>query len=185
MITATKLFTIGHSNRTLAEFFALLHNHGIGQLIDVRSTPQSQRYPAYNRNSLNLACEAEKIAYGWLGHELGGRRNEKPDSRHSALTHSSFRGYADHMDNRLFVEGISKLTTLARSQPVAIMCAERNPCQCHRSMIADYLSLHSWQITHLLSLQQHEPHILNPLARNINNSPVYDLLNEEQLNFPF
>ncbi len=185
MTTATKLFTIGHSNRTLAEFFAILHNHGVGQLIDVRSMPQSQRYPAYNRNSLSLACEEEKIAYGWLGHELGGRRSEKPGSRHCALTHSSFRGYADHMSNRLFVEGINRLTALARSQSVAVMCAERNPCQCHRSMIADYLSLHNWQITHLLALQQSEPHTLNPLARNVNSSPVYDLLNEEQLNLRF
>ena len=180
-----QLFTIGHSNRTLAEFFAMLHNHNVGQLIDVRSLPQSQRYPAYNRNSLNIACEEEGIAYGWLGHELGGRRSEKPDSRHCALTRSSFRGYADHMDNRLFVEGINKLTTLARNQSVAIMCAEGNPCQCHRSMIADYLSLHHWQVTHLLTPQQSEPHTLNPLARNINNSPVYDLLNEEQLKLRF
>ena len=184
-MTTAKLFTIGHSNRTLAEFFAILHNHGIRQLIDVRSLPQSRRYPAYNRNTLSLACEEDKIAYGWLGREPGGMRSEKPGSRHSALTHSSFRGYADHMGNRLFIDGIGQLTAMARTQPVAIMCAEREPCQCHRSMIADYLTLRGWQITHLVAPRQSHPHVLNPLARNENNTLVYDLLDQEQLNLGF
>ena len=184
-MTATKLFTIGHSNRTLAEFFTILHGQGIRQLIDVRSLPQSRRYPAYNRNTLSLACEADKIAYGWLGRELGGMRNEKPGSRHCALTSSSIRGYADHRGSRLFTDGINQLTALACSQPVAIMCAEREPSQCHRSMIADYLTLRDWQISHLLTPQQSCPHTINPLARSENNIPIYDRLDQEQLNLGF
>jgi uncharacterized protein (DUF488 family) len=183
-VNATTLFTIGHSNRTLNEFFSILHEQGIRQLIDVRSLPQSRRYPSYNRNTLSLACEDEQIAYAWLGHELGGLRSEKSDSRHCALT-SGFRGYADHMSSRPFLNGIEKLTALARAQPVAIMCAEREPSQCHRSMIADYLSLRGWRIIHLLAPQQQINHTINPLARSENNLPVYDLLNQEQLDLGF
>lgn len=178
------LFTIGHSNRTLDEFFAILHAEGVRQLIDVRSLPQSRRYPSYNRNTLSLSCEDEGIAYVWFGRELGGLRSEKADSRHCALT-SGFRGYADHMASRLFLEGIDRLTAVARTQPVAIMCAEREPSQCHRSMIADYLSLRGWQITHLLAPQQSIRHTLNRLARSEENTPIYDLLDQEQLNLGF
>lgn len=184
MNTAT-LFTLGHSNRTLDEFFTILHGAGIRQLIDVRSLPQSRRYPSYNRNTLSLACEDEQIAYAWFGRELGGLRNEKSDSRHCALTSSSFRGYADHMGSRLFLEGIDRITTLARVQPVAIMCAEREPSQCHRSMIADYLSLQGWQVTHLLAPQQSSAHTFNPLARSEDKMPIYDLLDQEQLDLGF
>lgn len=183
-MSSTTLFTIGHSNRTLDEFFTLLHESDIRQLIDVRSLPQSRRYPSFNRNTLSLACEDEQIAYAWLGHELGGLRSEKPYSRHCALT-SSFRGYADHMGSKSFLEGIDKLTALARAQPVAIMCAEREPSQCHRSMIADYLSLRGWQVIHLLAPQQRSIHTLNPLARSENSIPIYDLLGQEQLNLGF
>ncbi len=184
MSTAT-LFTIGHSNRTLDEFFTTLHAQGIRQLIDVRRLPQSRRYPSYNRNTLSLACDDEKIAYVWFGLELGGLRNEKSDSPHCALTSSSFRGYADHMQSKLFLNGIDKLAALTRAQPVAIMCAEREPSQCHRSMIADYLSLRDWQITHLLAPRQSSNHTLNPLARNENNTPIYDRLGQEQLDLGF
>lgn len=179
------LFTIGHSNRSLDEFFTILHERAIRQLIDVRSLPQSRRYPSYNRNTLSLACEDEGIAYAWFGRELGGMRHEKPDSRHCALTSNSFRGYADHMESRLFLEGIKKLGALASRQPVAIMCAERDPSQCHRGMIADYLTLHGWQVVHLLAPQQSIGHTLNPLARSDGQTPIYDLLDQEQLNLGF
>jgi uncharacterized protein (DUF488 family) len=184
-VSTATLFTIGHSNRTLDEFFTLLHDQAIRQLIDVRSLPQSRRYPSYNRSTLSLACEDEQIAYAWFGRELGGLRSEKSGSRHCALTSNSFRGYADHMGSRLFLEGIDRLTALARAQPVAIMCAEREPSQCHRSMIADYLSLRGWPIIHLLAPQQSSNHSLNPLARSEDNTPIYDLLDQEQLDLGF
>ena len=180
-MSARTLFTIGHSNRTLNEFFAILQESGIQQLIDVRSHPQSRRYPSFNRNTLSMALEEEDIAYAWLGHELGGIRREKTNSPHSALAASSFKGYADHMTSKAFQAGIEKLTALAQKQPVAIMCAERDPTQCHRSLIADYLTLQGWHIIHLLEPHQACGHCLNPLARAENLQPIYDRLEQEQL----
>lgn len=180
-----RLFTIGHSNRSLDEFICILHEFGIRQLIDVRMLPQSRRYPAYNRTALSLACEDAGIAYAWFGRELGGMRSEKVDSRHYALASGGFRGYADHMESQLFRDGIEKLMALASQQAVAIMCAEKDPSQCHRSMIADYLVLHGWQVTHLLAPQQSINHVLNPLVRREGQTPVYDLLEQEQLNLGF
>ncbi len=179
------LYTVGHSNRSLDELIALLCRHKISQLVDVRSYPQSRRYPCFNRNTLSLALEDEGIAYVWLGKELGGMRHTSGDSPHSALTNSSFRGYADHMAGHQFKDGVDTLTRLCQSQNVAIMCAERSPCQCHRGMIADYLSVQGWNIQHIINNDQCEPHTLNPLARTSDDTLIYDKLDQEQLNLKF
>lgn len=178
---AGTLFTIGHSNRSLDEFLDVLHSHAIQQLIDVRSHPGSRRFPVFNRNSLSGTVEEEGIAYAWFGYELGGMRRDKPDSPHTALATNGFRGYADYMASPVFQEAICRLTSLASSKAVAIMCAERDPYQCHRSMIADYLVLNNWRVIHLLDGINDQEHKLNPLARSQNQLPIYDRLDQEQL----
>lgn len=89
------------------------------------------------------------------------------------------------MTNPTFLEGIQRLTSLARNTNVAIMCAERDPSQCHRNMIADYLLLNHWRIIHLIDINQTQEHQLNPLARNQHQRPVYDQLDQEQLDLSF
>ncbi len=175
------LLTIGHSNRTLDELLTILAYHKVTQLLDVRSHPQSRRYPSFNRNTLSLALEEERIAYAWLGKELGGMRRPHGDSRHTALTSSNFQGYADHMEGQLFQKGINTLSGLCKKQRVAIMCAERVPNQCHRNLIADYLTIHGWNVIHLLDKHTTEAHDLNPLARVENGTLIYDKLNQHQL----
>ncbi len=182
---AGTLFTIGHSNRSLDNFLDVLHSYNIEQLIDVRSHPGSRRVPVFNRNTLSPALEEEKIAYAWFGHELGGLRRDKTDSPHTALATDGFRGYADHMASPTFLQGIQRLTSLARNNKVAIMCAERAPCQCHRSMIADYLLLNHWRIIHLIDINNCQEHQLNPLARSQNQHLIYDQLDQEQLDLSF
>lgn len=182
---ARTLYTIGHSNRSLDDFIDLLQGAAVGQLIDVRGHPGSRRFPLFNRNSLKLTLADEGIAYAWFGRELGGLRREKTDSPHTALASNGFRGYADHMASNLFQAGMEQLTTLARYQPVAIMCAEREPCQCHRSMIADYLLLRGWRVIHLIDIHLRREHSFSPLARSQDRLPVYDRLDQEQLNLSF
>ena len=179
------LFTIGHSNRNLNNFLEILHYQNIQQLIDVRSYPGSRRFPTFNRTRLKLALEDEGITYTWLGHELGGLRRAKSGSPHTALATDGFRGYADYMNSPAFQHGMQRLTNLARNTKVTIMCAERDPCQCHRSMIADYLILNRWLVIHLIDICHTQTHQLNPLARNQNQYPIYDQLNQEQLDLSF
>jgi uncharacterized protein (DUF488 family) len=179
------LYTIGHSNRSLDDFLNLLHSADIRLLIDVRSHPSSRRFPIYNRNALTLALEDEGIAYTWLGRQLGGMRRGKPDSPHTALASDGFRGYADHMAGEQFRDGIEQLTALARHQTTAIMCAERDPYQCHRSMIADFLLLRDWHVTHLIERNIRQDHRFSPLARSQDRLPIYDRLDQEQLDLSF
>jgi uncharacterized protein (DUF488 family) len=178
------LYTIGHSNRSLDDFLDMLHGLGIRQLVDVRSQPSSRRFPLFNRSTLGQALEAEGIAYAWFGHELGGMRRGKSDSPHTALAADGFRGYADYMESAAFAEGMMRLTALA-VRPTAIMCAERDPDRCHRSMIADYLVLRGWRVSHMLDGTTCRTHILNPLARSQDHLPVYDRLGQEQLDLEF
>lgn len=177
-----RLFTVGHSNRSLDSLLDLLHNYDIQQLVDVRSNPDCRDSSIFNRSSLAPSLEDEGIAYAWLGRELGGQRRSKPQSPHQALATDGFRAYADHMASPLFQDGISRLMSMASQTAVAIMCSEREPCQCHRSLIADYLLLNNWQIIHLLDIDHIKEHSLSPLARSSNQHPIYDLLGQEQLN---
>ena len=180
-----QLFTVGHSNRSLDNFLDLLHNYGIKQLIDVRSNPDSCNSATFNRSNLTPTLEEEGISYAWLGRELGGLRRGKPRSPHQALATNGFRPYADHMTSPLFQDGIKRLMKMASQRPVAIMCAEREAGQCHRSLIADQLLLNNWRIIHLLDINQIREHSLNPLARNNNQHLIYDRLGQEQLDLSF
>ena len=182
---AHRLFTVGHSNRSLDSLLDLLHNYDIQQLVDVRSTPSCRDFSVFNRSSLAATLEEEGIAYAWLGRELGGQRRSKPQSPHQALAADGFRAYADHMSSSLFEDGINRLTSIASQTPTAIMCAEREASQCHRSLIADYLLLNNWRIVHLLDINHTQEHTLNPLARSHNQHPIYDQLGQEQLDLSF
>jgi uncharacterized protein (DUF488 family) len=78
-----KIWTIGHSTRTSAEFIALLEQHSIRLLADVRLLPGSRGYPHFNSDTLAAALEAHAIRYEHFP-ELGGRRKPRPDSPNTA-----------------------------------------------------------------------------------------------------
>ena len=178
------LYTIGHSNRSLDNLIDVLLVYGIQQLIDVRSHPGSRRFPLFNRNDLNLALAEEGITYSWFGHELGGLRRARPDSPHIALP-AGFRAYADHMCSNAFQVAIKHLMSLARTKTMTMMCAERDPYQCHRSLIADYLVFNHWRVVHLIDVNSPQEHTISPLARNQNQLPIYDRLEQQQLDLSF
>lgn len=170
----TMLYTIGHSNRPAESFVALVRSVGIDTLVDVRQHPQSPRYPQFGEEQLREALERAGIQYHWAGRPLGGHRPARADSPHRALSDSALRGYADYMDGDAFKKGIVQLLTLAKRSPTAIMCAERDPSHCHRSLIADYLTLAGVEVTHLLDVGQSVCHQLRPEARRESQTLIYD-----------
>uniref|UniRef100_UPI002ADD56CC DUF488 domain-containing protein n=1 Tax=Thermoflexus sp. TaxID=1969742 RepID=UPI002ADD56CC len=88
------ILTIGHSNRTLEDFLALLQAHGVEKVIDVRRFPNSRRHPHFNGPALAAALAAAGIGYRHIP-ELGGRRMPRPDSIHTVWKTAGFQGYAD------------------------------------------------------------------------------------------
>ena len=161
---AGSLYTIGHSTRTTRELVELLRAHGVEQVVDVRIMPKSRHNPQFNRPALSRSLHAAKIGYRHLK-ALGGLRPARPDSINRGWRNVSFRGFADHMLTEDFATGLARLEQLARRRPTAIMCAEALPWRCHRSLIADALTVAQWRVLHIQSRQTARPHRRTPFLR--------------------
>jgi len=168
------LCTVGHSNRSLEALISLLQEAGIETLVDVRATPHSSRYPQFSADVLRRAAEGSGIVYHWAGRPLGGRRPPRPDSPHIALKDAGLRNYADFMESAVFQTGAAQLINLASRAPTAILCAERDPLHCHRSLIADHLVLQGIQVIHLVAPGHSHEHQLRPEARRESAQLIYD-----------
>lgn len=125
---ASRIFTIGHSNHPAERFIALLQQHDVLQLADIRSQPASRFTPHFNRSALSQRLGEAGIEYRWLGEALGGR------PRDPAVYDKDGRAdYAKLAAMLGFQAGIAALIAWASARPTAIMCAERDPLHCHRT----------------------------------------------------
>lgn len=167
------LFTIGHGNRRLDEFFSVLTERTIQSLVDVRAQPFSRRFPHFATDALRESAEDLGIVYHWAGRRLGGRRSTEPDSPHHALERG-LRGYADYMETDRFQESATQLARLATKSTTAILCAERSPERCHRRLIADYLTLRGVEVVHLMDRGDARIHQLSVEARRESAQLIYD-----------
>ncbi|HVW82611.1 MAG TPA: DUF488 domain-containing protein [Candidatus Paceibacterota bacterium] len=159
-----ELWTIGHSNRSLEEFAALLEAHGIEAVADVRSIPASRHNPQFAQKALERALKRRGIEYRWL-EALGGRRRARKDSPNLGWHNASFRGYADYMQGLEFAAGLAELEKYAKGKRVAIMCAEAVPWRCHRSMIGDALLARGWRVLDITSASAAKPHKKTPFLK--------------------
>jgi uncharacterized protein (DUF488 family) len=168
-----KIWTIGHSTRTIDVFVSLLEEHGVRLLADVRSLPGSRRYPQFNKEALADSLGKTGIRYEHFP-ELGGRRKAKPESKNTAWRNASFRGYADYMETEEFRKGVERLLDLAAGAgPTAIMCAEAVWWRCHRALISDFLKVRCVEVLHILDANEIEPHPFTSAARIVNGELSY------------
>src|SRR6266481_37845 len=151
------IFTIGHSTRALDEFIALLKAHGVGQLVDVRTIPRSRHNPQFNRDTLPTVLRNNRIGYRHMK-GLGGLRHPRKDSPNTGWRNAGFRGFADYMQTTEFEMFLKKLMELAKKKQAVIMCAEAVPWRCHRSLIADALTVHGIRVEHITSRINRQPH---------------------------
>jgi len=151
---AEQIWTIGHSTRSTEEFLALLHEHAIDSLVDVRSFPGSRRYPQFGRETMSEWLADDNITYQHAS-DLGGRRNRNYNidpAINAGWQNTSFRNYADYTFNEAYQEGIVRLGTEAQNSRVAFMCSEVLPWRCHRSLIANTLVSRNWAVHHIMSV---------------------------------
>jgi uncharacterized protein (DUF488 family) len=168
-----RIWTIGHSTRSIDTFISLLKANGIILLADVRLLPGSKRYPQFNKEKLSDSLGKAGIRYEHFP-ELGGRRKAKPDSKNRAWRNESFRGYADYMETEDFDKDVRRLLDLAADAgPAAIMCAEAVWWRCHRSLISDYLKVRGIEVMHILGANKTEPHPYTSAARMANGKLSY------------
>ena len=144
------IYTIGHSTRTIEQFIELLKAHDIEELVDVRTVPRSRHNPQFGAEELAASLQRAGIAYKHLA-KLGGLRSTSKESVNLGWQNTSFRGFADYMATSEFQTALDELKTLAEKKTIVIMCAEAVPWRCHRSLIADALTVQSWQVLHIQS----------------------------------
>jgi uncharacterized protein (DUF488 family) len=155
---------VGHSTRTLDNLARLLKAYGIQRLVDVRSIPRSRHNPQFNRVTLSRFLRNRRINYRHMK-SLGGLRHERTNSPNTGWRNASFRGFADYMQTPDFAKALGQLIKLAVDRPTAIMCAEAVPWRCHRSLIADALTVQGLKVKDIFSATNVKPHILTPLAK--------------------
>jgi uncharacterized protein (DUF488 family) len=164
---ATRVYTVGHSDRPIGTFVRLLQAHGVELLADVRRFPGSRKHPQYGRDALAAALAEAGIGYAFLGDALGGRRQRSlspEESPNGGLANVSFRNYADHMLTPEFRRGVDELLALAARRSTCVMCSEGWWVRCHRRLLADDLVARGVEVRHISSRVRADPHALDPLA---------------------
>jgi uncharacterized protein (DUF488 family) len=173
--THQPVFTIGHSNLEFARFLALLKQHGIQAIADVRSSPYSQYNPQFNREPLQRALPEHDICYVFLGDELGARRSERECYVNDRAD------YALIAHTPAFKRGINRVIQGAAKMRIALMCSEKNPLDCHRCiLVSPHLRERGVEIFHILSdgtiesheqTEQHLLHLFELPERELFRSP--------------
>jgi uncharacterized protein (DUF488 family) len=108
MPAGQSIFTIGHSNRSLEEFLAVLAEAGVGSLVDIRRYPGSKRHPHFARDNLGITLEARGIHYVHMP-DLGGYRQAPPDVRGVDGLEEQWRGYGAYMQTAAFAHAESRV----------------------------------------------------------------------------
>lgn len=139
------VLTIGHSAHSLEAFIALLQQHDIEVVADVRSQPYSRRFPQFSRPELQATLKSMGLRYVFLGRELGARREERQcyvdgQARYELIARQP-----------LFAEGLQRLANGIQQFRVVLLCAEKDPLTCHRMiLVCRHLKQRGFQIAHIL-----------------------------------
>jgi uncharacterized protein (DUF488 family) len=158
------IFTVGHSTLLIGRFIALLQAYGIERLADIRTLPRSRHNPQFNDIALAGSLTAQRLEYVHI-QALGGLRHARKDSPNTCWRNGGFRGYADYMQTAAFQDALEDLIRMSRQKRVAIMCAEAVPWRCHRSLVADALSVRGVPVVEILSESSCRMHKLTPFAQ--------------------
>ena len=130
-ITNKTVFTIGHSTHTLEVFLNLLEDYNIDTIVDVRSTPSSKFNPHFNSEPLNRFLNKHRKKYVFLGHQLGARSK---DPEHYDKNGRVVYDFLEKGTN--FKKGIDNIISeREKGAKIALMCAEKDPSMCHRSIL--------------------------------------------------
>ena len=147
------VFTVGHSNHSLDAFLALLAGHRVGAVADVRSVPYSRFAPRFDREALAAALRGAGVAYDWLGRALGGRPDDPACYRRGRVDYARVAGTSG------FSRGLERVHAMAAARRVALMCAEKDPLDCHRTLlVARALDDRGVAVAHILADGGLEPH---------------------------
>lgn len=129
------IFTIGYESVTQAEFIAALQAAGVERVIDVRAVPNSRR-PGFSKNLLRNALAETGIDYVHL-RALGTPADGRAAAR-AGRTNDLKRIYAGQLELPEAIAQSGQMVELAREKPSALLCYEREPGGCHRSLLLQW-----------------------------------------------
>lgn len=167
------VFTVGHSTHSIDTFLALLELHEISAICDVRSSPYSRFNPQYNKEELSECLRENGIQYVFLGKELGARSSDPSCYLDGRVQYDLLAR------TELFRSGIKRLCLGSeRGFKMALMCAERDPLDCHRTvLVARNLEREGTDVTHILSdgtlETQHEAALRLVKQFNFNSADLF------------
>ena len=133
-VSDMRIFTIGYEGATVPEFIAALQKAGVERVIDVRALPLSRR-PGFSKSSLSAALEETGIEYVHLkalGTPAAGRAAARA-GRFEDLK----RIYTGQLELPEAMVQSAQMLSLARERPSALLCMEREPAHCHRTLLLD------------------------------------------------
>jgi ATP-dependent DNA helicase RecQ len=140
------IYTLGHGRAGFAEVAAVLEQHGVATIIDVRSHPISRHAPEFSRRVLEELAATAGFGYRWMGDSLGGR----PDDP-ALLLADGRPDYEAIRRSPRFRAALVDLAAVATGAGVALLCAEERPEHCHRALlIAPALQEMGLRVIHLL-----------------------------------
>ncbi|MFE3998949.1 DUF488 family protein [Nocardioides sp. YIM B13467] len=148
------VFTVGHSTHEFDAFVGLLREHNVSAIADVRSTPASRFNPQFNRDALSSSLGSMGISYVFLGKELGARSDDRNCYVDGTVQFDRLA------EAPAYQEGLDRIESGRAEHRIAIMCAERDPLDCHRAiLISESLASRGVPIVHILGggrLEDHE-----------------------------
>lgn len=169
------VYTIGHSTHSIERFVELLRRHTITALCDVRSRPYSRMNPQFNREALKEALAHASLKYVFLGKELGARTEDRSCYCNGKVQYDLLA------KTDLFKKGIDRVKRGANEYRIALMCAEKEPLDCHRAiLVARALSEDGVAIRHILAdgvIEEHS-HALKRLVASL-RVPSSDMFRSE------
>ena len=144
-VNNSEVFSVGHSNRSDLDLVELLRKHAVTAVVDVRSTPHSEWVPQFNRSAIAATLKQHGIAYSFLGDQLGVRTDDPACYQDGRVV------YERLARTEQFQQGLRRVIKAAGRHRLALMCAEQNPLECHRSiLIAPALERAGVAVSHIL-----------------------------------
>jgi uncharacterized protein (DUF488 family) len=127
-----RFFTIGYEATTMAEFIAVLKQAGVAQVIDIRAVASSRR-PGFSKTPLRNSLEEEGIDYVHL-RALGTPADGRAAARAGRIDDLK-RIYAGQLELPEAMAQAAQMVALAEEKPSALLCYERAPAGCHRTLL--------------------------------------------------
>ena len=175
--TQCQVFTLGHSNHSIGFFLDLCEKHCVTTIADVRSTPHSKFASQFNKVPLRDALKERGIKYVFLGRELGARSTDPTCYVNGKVQYDRLA------QTEPFHAGLDRLVLGSASERIAIVCTERDPLDCHRTLlVARALVGRGLDVDHILSdgsLETYDESMLRLLEKTGQQQPdLFSTLDE-------